>query len=201
MAWIVITQDRVLLNDKAVETTTKGSEMLTELYRKYVNDYPKFFKMDGLCKLGFIASELLLNSEGTERFVPREDRAVVLCSKAGSSDVDNKYLATISDKDNYYPSPSLFVYTLPNIVTGEIAIRNKYYGETAFYSFDTLSKAKLYELYDAVFCDSTTQSMLFGRLEYTDSKYFSCCMLIRERNKVQPRLKLVKPYNGTQEEQ
>ena len=43
-----------------------------------------------------------------------------------------RFQETIQHADSYYPSPALFVYTLPNIVTGEIAIRNKYYGETSF---------------------------------------------------------------------
>lgn len=33
---------------------------ITGLYREFAGDYPKFFKMDALCKLGFIAAELLL---------------------------------------------------------------------------------------------------------------------------------------------
>lgn len=40
---------------------------------------------------------------------------------------------TIRDEENFFPSPAEFVYTLPNIVTGEIAIRNKIFGETMFY--------------------------------------------------------------------
>ena len=34
--------------------------MLVELYRRFADDYPKFFKMDTLCRLGFIAAEILL---------------------------------------------------------------------------------------------------------------------------------------------
>ena len=109
--------------------------MLVELYREYVKDYPKFFKMDTLSRLGFMAAELLLQAEGAERFVPREDRAVILANRSASIKNDKDYLETISE-GNYYPSPALFVYTLPNIVTGEIAIRNKYLGETAFYVLD-----------------------------------------------------------------
>ena len=77
-----------------------------------------------------MASELLLQAEGAERFVPREDRAVVFFNRSASLQADTAYQATIQDPDNFYPSPAAFVYTLPNIVTGEIAIRNKYFGET-----------------------------------------------------------------------
>ena len=37
-----------------------NEQNLTDLYRRYVGDYPKFFKMDGLSKLGFVATEMLL---------------------------------------------------------------------------------------------------------------------------------------------
>ena len=56
-------------------------------------------------------------------------------NRSASIKNDTDYLATISD-GNYYPSPALFVYTLPNIVTGEIAIRHHIQGETSFYVLD-----------------------------------------------------------------
>ena len=101
--------------------------MLVELYRRYAGDYPKFFKMDTLSRLGFIAAELLLKDEQVE--------AVILANRSASIKNDTDYLSTIRD-DNYYPSPALFVYTLPNIVTGEIAIRHHIQGETSFYILD-----------------------------------------------------------------
>jgi 3-oxoacyl-[acyl-carrier-protein] synthase-1 len=89
--------------------------------------------MDTLSRLGFIAAEILIKS--TERFADRvqnTDCAVILANKSASIKNDTDYLQTISN-GNYYPSPALFVYTLPNIVTGEIAIRHQLHGETAFY--------------------------------------------------------------------
>ena len=99
---------------------------LTKLYREQVGDYPKFFKMDTACKLGFLVAEMLVK-EDQDRFVQREDRAVLVFSRNGSLADDKNYADTMAD----FPSPALFVYTLPNTVTGEIAIRNKYAGETS----------------------------------------------------------------------
>ncbi len=130
---IEITPSLVLLNNQRVsDESLTDSGILVDLYRQRVKDYPKFFKMDTLSRLGFIASELLLQAEGAERFVPTEDRAVILANRSASIKNDTDYLHSI-EPNNYYPSPALFVYTLPNIVTGEIAIRNKYSAETAFY--------------------------------------------------------------------
>lgn len=121
---IEITPAKVIINGEPVAVKEKGEKMLVELYRQYANDYPKFFKMDTLCRLGFIASEILLREEQVE--------AVILANRSASIKNDTDYLATITG-ENYYPSPALFVYTLPNIVTGEIAIRHHIQGETSFY--------------------------------------------------------------------
>ena len=124
---IEITPTLVTLNGQPVEVQETGGKLLVELYRRYAGDYPKFFKMDTLSRLGFIAAEILLKDEQVD--------AVILANRSASIKNDTDYLATISD-GNYYPSPALFVYTLPNIVTGEIAIRHHIQGETSFYILD-----------------------------------------------------------------
>ncbi len=121
---IEITTSTLRIDAEEVPTRERGDKMLVELYRTYVGDYPKFYKMDTLCRLGFIGAELLLRKEPVH--------TVILANRSASIKNDSDYLATISD-GHYYPSPSLFVYTLPNIVAGEIAIRNHIHGETSFY--------------------------------------------------------------------
>ena len=122
-----------MLNGQPIAVETTGEKMLVELYRRYAGDYPKFFKMDTLSRLGFIAAEILLKEPTANSQQPT---AVILANRSASIKNDTDYLATISD-GNYYPSPALFVYTLPNIVTGEIAIRHHIQGETSFYILDT----------------------------------------------------------------
>jgi len=98
------------------------------LYRRFGITYPKFFKMDLLCKWAFLAAELLLENEaGTWKYqdLDKSNIAVCLSTTDGCLDVDKRYLATISD----IPSPALFVYTLPNIMLGEICIRHGFKGE------------------------------------------------------------------------
>ena len=36
---------------------------LTDIYKSQIGGYPKFYKMDPLARLGFVASELLLDKE------------------------------------------------------------------------------------------------------------------------------------------
>ncbi|MHA7057007.1 3-oxoacyl-ACP synthase [Aquimarina sp. M1] len=106
------------------------------IYKFLDMKYPKFYKMDELCKLGFLASEILLKDMNEVD----ENTALVLSNKASSLDTDRKHQESIQDKNNFYPSPAIFVYTLPNIIMGEISIRNQMKSENAFFvteSFDT----------------------------------------------------------------
>ena len=109
---------------------TPSAEELVELYRKEVGDYPKFFKMDPLARLGFVASEMLLKE------CPKADYGVLLFNRSSSMADDLAFQATIQSHTEWFPSPALFVYTLPNIVTGEIAIRNHFQTETNFMVLD-----------------------------------------------------------------
>ncbi|WP_298538809.1 3-oxoacyl-ACP synthase [uncultured Aquimarina sp.] len=98
--------------------------------------YPKFHKMDELCKLGFLASEVLLK----DREKVDRDTALVLSNRSSSLDTDRKHQISIQDREDFYPSPAVFVYTLPNIIMGEISIKNNLKSENAFFvteNFDT----------------------------------------------------------------
>ncbi len=175
--YVRIIPDRICLNKEIIDTESNGGEMLMEIYRKKINNYPKFFKMDDLCRLGFIASELLLQCE-KEKLSESESRAVILFNHSGSVDNDFRYQKTIDNADNYYPSPLLFVYTLPNIVAGEITIRNKYYGETSFYVLDKFDAQTIVDTVKSSFDDSDTTSAICGWLDCDDRNNFDVCMFI-----------------------
>ena len=179
--FVIITPEAVKLNGIDMSHAEQGNALLTELYRAHVGDYPKFFKMDTLSKLGFVASEMLLKDEGEERFVPREDRAVVLFNRTASLQADTNYQATIQDPENFFPSPAAFVYTLPNIVTGEIAIRNKYYGETSFIVVESCDAQIMARQLMNAFQDPMTQSILGGWLDCTDENHFEARLFLVEK--------------------
>ena len=143
----------------------QGNANLTDLYRTHIGDWPKFYKMDTLSKAGFVATELLLKKVGERRCDSEEfirSRAIVLFGSTASLCADRNYQETIQDKDNYYPSPALFVYTLPNIVTGEIAIRNHWRGETSFYVLEGPDAAQMAFHLSCAFQDADTESILAG---------------------------------------
>ena len=154
--------------------------ILSYLYKDRIGNYPKFYKMDGLARLGFVASELILAQEGQKRFVNNERRAVVFFNKYGTAHADMEYLKSISDEDNFYPSPSEFVYTLPNIVNGEISIRNEYCGETCFYILPEKDERRMNEILQTSFLDNKIDSILTGWIEYKSDKDFEAELFIME---------------------
>lgn len=169
---VLIRPDAVEVDGQRLVTEGTGKDLLKALYHQYVGDYPKYYKMDPLSRLGFIASELLLQAEGAERFVACKDRAVIFFNHSSSICADRKYLETIANPENCFPSPSVFVYTLPNIVTGEIAIRNRYHGETSFYILPRRDERLMQQILKASCLDSATRSFLCGWLDYEDDTHF-----------------------------
>lgn len=180
---VYITPQGVWLDGKvfAIDKEGKQSSLLTALYKQIMGNYPKYYKMDGLCRLGFIASELLLKVERDEGSFTEDinkTRAIVFFNRSSSIASDKKYLASIAEKDNYFPSPSVFVYTLPNIVTGEIAIRNGYHGETSFYILPHKNELLMQDIIETTFMDEQTTSVLTGWLDYEDSEHFEADLYI-----------------------
>lgn len=152
---------------------------LTQLYRQEVGDYPKFFKMDVLSRVGFLLAERLVGADAN-RFQPREDRAVLVFSRQGSIANDRHYVTTMAD----FPSPSLFVYTLPNIVAGEIAIRNKYAGETSAFVLEKYNEKAIFELVREAFQDPVTQSALVIWADCPSDTEWDACGWLVERDEL-----------------
>lgn len=161
----------IYINDIKYELEDISGNILDNFYRKEKLSYPKFFKMDSLSKAGFIVSELMLREAGFDIETPKKDMAILLCNRSSSSDDDLIYLQSIKDKDNYFPSPSVFVYTLPNIVAGEMAIRNKIFGETSFYVSECYSKDMMLRQVNNVLSNQSVNYVLFGWVEALKGNY------------------------------
>ena len=177
---LTLTPTFLKIDDDEITLPSSGTSLLTALYRQYINDYPRYYKMDGLSRLGFVASQLLLHAEGTPSPDKRTDRAVVLFNRSSSVAADLKYQESIKDANNFFPSPSDFVYTLPNIVTGEIAIRHQYGGETSFYILPTKDEHLMEVIVQASFGDDAVKSMLTGWVNYDDNTHFEADLSIIE---------------------
>lgn len=169
---VTICPQGVELDGKPISICTTGKDLLTDLYKRYVGDYPKFYKMDGLSRLGFIAAELLMQAEEESDEVLSEGRAIVFINRTSSIVSDRSFQASIQDVDSFFPSPAIFVYTLPNIVTGEIAIRHHLHGETSFYILPDKDEKYVDMILKASLQDKHTHSILGGWIDYQDSSHF-----------------------------
>lgn len=183
---IRITPEKVILDQQKLWEGKKelgeqeGKEhhsLLTFLYKQMIGNYPKFYKMDGLSRLGFVASEILLNAEKGET---DKERAIIFFNHSSSIASDRNYKESINDKNNYFPSPSIFVYTLPNIVTGEIAIRNHFQGETSFFILPDKDERMMEEILQASCRDDQSKSFLTGWIDYEDERHFEADLKIKK---------------------
>lgn len=176
----VILDQRKLWERKEELGEQEGKEhhsLLTFLYKQMIGNYPKFYKMDGLSRLGFVASEILLNAEKGET---DKERAIIFFNHSSSIASDRNYKESINDKNNYFPSPSIFVYTLPNIVTGEIAIRNHFHGETSFFILPDKDERMMEEILQASCRDDQSKSFLTGWIDYEDERHFEADLKIKK---------------------
>lgn len=144
-----ICQQRFVAGNNVLSINLDSTEMtdgniLTAIYRKIGVDYPKFFKMDAFSKTGVLLSDLLFYQQNSQKVNDVKNKgAVIVFSISGTYQTDVKFENTISDAQNFFPSPAIFVYTLPNIVTGEIALRHGMHGETAYYSTQKFNPAQI----------------------------------------------------------
>ena len=144
------------------------SEFSKSVYRHFDFDYPKFYKMDNLSKLAFIGAELLLPEYlGTSE---EKNIALVFGNKSSSLDTDLKHQSSISD-DHYFPSPAVFVYTLPNICLGEISIRHGLRSENCFFVLEEMNESFLLEYAQILLNTGKADGVLCGWVEYLLGEY------------------------------
>ncbi len=110
------------------EPTTEA--FLKDIYKKLQIEYPKFYKMDLLSKTSFLATEAMKQANPAISSYADDEIALIFSNRNSSADTDLKFQK--SYLEDAAPGPALFVYTLPNILIGELAIRNKWYGENLF---------------------------------------------------------------------
>lgn len=146
-------------------------DFIKSAYKNLNIDYPKFYKMDDLCKLAFITFEYLLKDIPDFDKRDKEKIALVCCNSVSSLDSDIKHRQSIAGKDPYFPSPSVFVYTLPNIMLGEIAIRHKIQGETICFVSEENNTAGLKNYIRTLFETTDTELVVFGKVDYLTGEY------------------------------
>lgn len=147
---------------------TSQESWLKQLYKYLEFAYPKFHKMDTLSQAGFIMSELIKQANPGLSIGYKDDEvAMLFANQSSSSDTDLRF--KMSYEINGAPSPALFVYTLPNIVLGEIAILNKWYGENMFVVLPKFAP-EFFVNYVRILFSTGSKAVLCGWLEIAAEK-------------------------------
>lgn len=167
------------------------AEYAKKIYQHLDIAYPKFFKMDNLCKLSFLASELLLEESVKREDIQGDRTAIILGNSTSSIATDLKHHSSYVDRENYYPSPAVFVYTLPNIMLGELCIRHKITGEGSCFMMENFNADFLFHYVQDLFINENYNYCITGWADYSSAGYNTELYLIglNERNDVQ------RPFN------
>ena len=174
----IISNEVVYKNELLVfeNKTTELAEFLVSIYRHLNGQYSKFYKMDNLSKLGWLANEILLQDSFDKEKYSAEDVGIVLSNANSSLDNDIRYYETTKT----IASPALFVYTLPNIVIGEISIRHHFKGENAFFIFDTFDAEFIEQYVSNLINNNILQCCICGWVDVLDDKYNATLFLIEK---------------------
>ncbi len=159
------------------EEGLNASDFLISLYRYLDINYARFYKMDNLSRLGWLASEVLLKDSFNNEDYQPEDIALVLSNANASLDTDLRYMNSVNDT----PSPSVFVYTLPNIVTGEICIRNGFKGENAFFISEQFDSGFIESYVNDLFDSNVVKACICGWVELLGDDYKAFLFLIENK--------------------
>ena len=174
--------DHVVCKDETKIFENKDASLadfLLSVYHHFGINYPKFYKMDNLSKLGWLASEILLKDSFREGEYEPQTIGVVLANASSSLDTDMRYYESVKD----IPSPALFVYTLPNIVIGEICIRQHFEGENAFFIFDEFDAGFIEQYISNLINNNILQACVCGWVELLGEQYKTVLFLVEKAKK------------------
>lgn len=184
--YIQLKNHQVILNGivEYVSEEQSVSKFLGSVYGRSTLDYPKFFKMDNLSKLGFLSAELLLQGTDILQKYPGEEIGIILSNASSSLESDEKHQNFIRDRNNYFPRPSIFVYTLPNIMAGEIAIRHKIKGENTVFISEQFDPGFLYHYVSELFRNQRVNCCIPGWIDCYGDRYESFLFIAEREDRI-----------------
>ncbi|RRJ90598.1 3-oxoacyl-ACP synthase [Paenimyroides tangerinum] len=174
----VIKNQKVFKNETLVFESNEAdfNAFAKATYKNLQLEYPKFFKMDGLSKLAFLASEFLLSDKNEA-----DNIALLFANKSASLDTDLKHQESIQDKDNFFPSPAIFVYTLANICIGEVSIRHQLKSESAFFCSENYQTEFMLNYTNYLLQNQKADKVLCGWAEFLNDDYQAVFYLIEKQ--------------------
>lgn len=165
----------------SVSDSSSLKDFTKKAYRSLSPSYSKFFKMDDISRLAFICAEFLFKDVDIEDFSAK-DISVVLTNSHSTLETDINHQSTISYENNFYPSPAVFVYTLPNIMIGEISIRHKLQGENAFFIVEKFNSDLLAGYINKLFLKNKSSIVVGGWVNFTGADYDAFLYLVSNKD-------------------
>ncbi len=149
--------------------TSDFQTFIREAFKSRGESNLKFYKMDDLCKLGYVASAWAL--DGLE--YGEEECGLVLSGRYGCLDTDIKHQEIIDTEGDASASPAVFVYTLPNVVAGEISIRHHIKGENTWFWSDDETMSDIREYAGLAIQSQNLKYCVVGHLDFLKGEYFA----------------------------
>ena len=179
-----IANGHVKVNDKTVVAAKEGEDWATFIRRAFKSEsepYLKFGKMDDLCRLAVTAADYLLQDIDREG-IDERGIALLLSCHSSSLETDLKHQKIIEESNPFIPSPAVFVYTLANIMQGEISIRHKLKGENTVYCIEKEDDSRLREKAQiALAHNALTQWVITGYVDFLRGNYKAHLEIIKKK--------------------
>ena len=183
---VSFTPERVSVDGAIVFEKEAGDNFVSLAKRVFLsleNSYAKYHKMDRISKLAFLSGELLFQKINLKD-VNLRNIAVILSNSSATIETDTKFQKSISE----IPSPAIFVYTLPNIMIGELCIRFGINGENLFFVEPKLNTNLLTEQARLLFDNSNTEICILGWVDYYTTENYVCYMASISREQIGSKL-------------
>ena len=176
---VEIDPEGLSVDGRSIPMENKGTALLPEVFKKYLADGSRFFKMDLFSRLAYVGTGLL--AKDTLEDCAPEDRALLICTLNGSVLADRKHLSTFSEE--YYPSPAIFINTLPNVVLGEIAVTHQVKGETTLVMLPNLDEVCLESTLSATLDATRPSAIMAGFVDCESENAFRASLKLLKLKK------------------
>jgi len=172
---ITIKENKIFRNGELFFETERElslKDFLKAAWKALKVKYPKFYKMDEISKLGMLAAEVLLMDE-PQKSLAEEEVGVVLSNAHSTLVTDINHWNTVKEDNNFFPSPAVFVYTLPNIMIGEICIKHKLKGENAFFISEKYNEALVRQHINLLMAQNKIKAAIGGWVDQSEKGYLA----------------------------
>ena len=180
-----VIKDKMVMVDGTVAfdgtDTENFASFIRAAFKSISEPYMKFAKMDDLCKLGVTAVDFLLQHEHLHEKYGETEISMLLANRYSSLDTDLVHQRIIDDRSTYQLSPAVFVYTLANIVMGEVCIRNKFKGENLFLIDKECDRKRMEQIASLSLSHGNSKIAIVGWADFLQEDYSAHLLLVKKR--------------------